>query len=95
MAHTCGGCGDRAIDFPAVPGLPVIELALYLTPLLAIAALLLSGHYVGEERIVARRSAAQPARGRCAQRWRPQPVRVLRSVLEPGAAGVRGPPLTA
>jgi hypothetical protein len=96
MTHRCGRRDGRALDFPAVPGIPVIELALYLTPLLAIAALLLSGHYVGEERIVARRtSAAQPTRARCAQRWRPQPVRVLRSVLEPGAAGVRGPPVTA
>lgn len=72
----------------------MVELALYLTPLLAIAALLLSGNYVGEARIVARRHATRPARRRT-QRWQPRPVRALRSVLEPGAAGVRGPPVTA
>jgi hypothetical protein len=73
----------------------MLELALYLTPLLAMAALLLSGTYVGEARIVARRRAALPRRRRHAQRWRTRPVRALRSVLEPGAAGVRGPPVTA
>jgi hypothetical protein len=73
----------------------LIELTLYLAPLVLVAAPLVSGRYVGETRLVARRRAARPPRRRRAQRWRPRPVRVLRSVLEPGAAGVRGPPVAS
>jgi hypothetical protein len=70
------------------------QLALYLTPLFLIAALLLSGHYLGEDRIVARwRASAVPTpRRRRAQRWRPRAVLPLRSVFEHGSFGVRGPP---
>jgi hypothetical protein len=69
------------------------QLALYLTPLFLIAALLLSGHYLGEDRIVARwRAAAPPRARRRAQRWRPRAVLPLRSVFEHGSFGVRGPP---
>jgi len=70
------------------------QLALYLTPLFLIAALLLSGHYLGEDRIVARWRASGPPRPRrrSAQRWRPLAVLPLRSVLELGSFGVRGPP---
>jgi hypothetical protein len=73
----------------------VSQLALYLTPLFLIGALLLSGHYVGEQRIVARVRAANPPERRLrrtAQRWRPPAVRVLRSLHEKGSFGVRGPP---
>ena len=72
----------------------VSELALYLTPLFLIGALLLSGRFIGEERIVARWRGPVPARRprRHAQRWRPQGVLVLRSVFAQGAFGVRGPP---
>jgi hypothetical protein len=76
----------------------VSELALYLTPLFLIAALLLSGRYVGEERIVARWRATvavlRRPRRRTA-RWRPQAVRALRSRLLQGSFGVRGPPAPA
>jgi hypothetical protein len=70
------------------------QLALYLTPLFLLAALLLSGHYLGEERIVARwrASTQSPFRRRRAQRWRPRAVLPLRSVFEHGSFGVRGPP---
>jgi hypothetical protein len=69
------------------------QLALYLTPLFLIAALLLSGHYIGEDRIVARWRAAVPRRPRRrAQRWRPRAVLALRSLHEKGSFGVRGPP---
>jgi hypothetical protein len=70
------------------------QLVLYLTPLFLIAALLLSGHYLGEDRIVARwrAAAAPPRRRRLAQRWRPRAVLPLRSVFEHGSFGVRGPP---
>jgi hypothetical protein len=74
----------------------VSELALYLTPLFLIAALLLSGRYVGEERIVARWRATVVRRPRRRTvRWRPQAVRALRSQLLQGSFGVRGPPAPA
>jgi hypothetical protein len=71
------------------------ELALYLTPLFLIAALLLSGRYIGEDRIVARwlaTTALPPRRRRRTQRWRPRAVVALRSIHEQGSFGVRGPP---
>ena len=72
----------------------ISELALYLTPLFLIVALLLSGRFIGEERIVARWRGALPAprTRRRAQRWRAQPVLTLRSAFAQGAFGVRGPP---
>jgi hypothetical protein len=69
------------------------QLALYLMPLFLIAALLLSGHYLGEDRILARwRASAVPTRRRRVQRWRPRAVLPLRSVFDQGSFGVRGPP---
>jgi hypothetical protein len=75
----------------------VHDLVLTLTPLFLLAALLLSGRYIGEERIVARWHGAtrRPASRRRAQRWRPRAVLALRSILEPGSVGVRGPPLAS
>ena len=71
------------------------ELALCLTPLFLIAALLLSGRYIGEERIVARwRGAARPPAA--ASRGPSAGARALslalRSVFVQGSFGVRGPP---
>ena len=80
-----------AAALQAVTG--VGQLVLYLTPLFLIAALLLSGHYLGEDRIVARwRASAPPKPRRDAQRWHPRAVLPLRSVFEHGSFGVRGPP---
>jgi hypothetical protein len=73
----------------------VSELALYLTPLFLIGGLVLSGHYVGEDRIVARWRAATsrpPRRYREPRRWRPRAVVPLVSRHEHGSFGVRGPP---
>jgi hypothetical protein len=73
----------------------ISDLVLTLTPLFLIAALLLSGRYIGEEKIVARwhGAARRMAPRRRTQRWRPRAVLPLRSILEPGAVGVRGPPV--
>jgi hypothetical protein len=73
----------------------ISDLVLTLTPLFLIAALLLSGRYIGEERIVARWHSATRVPRRCAQAWRPRAVLPLRSVLVHGSVGVRGPPATA
>jgi hypothetical protein len=73
----------------------VTELTLYMTPVFLITGLLLSGRYVGEERIVARwRAAVAVARRprRATNRWRPQPILRLRSQHLEGSFAVRGPP---
>jgi hypothetical protein len=76
----------------------VTELALFLTPIFLIGALLLSGRFVAEDRIVARwraLAARRRPRGRAA-RWRPRAGHPLRTRLFHGSFGVRGPPaLTA
>ncbi len=73
----------------------VSELALYMTPVFLITALLLSGRYVAEDRIVARWRAAVAVARRPrprAVRWRPRAVHRLRSQLLEGSFAVRGPP---
>jgi hypothetical protein len=70
------------------------ELALTFAPLLLIAGLLLSGRYVGEELIVARRlrRARLPRARRAAARWRPGVERTLASLLARSSRSQRGPP---
>jgi hypothetical protein len=79
------------VSLQAVTG--ITDLVLYLTPLFLIAALLLSGHYVAEERIVA------AWRGRRAPRVRALTVRPprrrelpLASLLARSPRSLRGPP---
>ena len=70
------------------------ELALFLTPVFLLGALLLSGRYVAEDRIVARwrvRGPAAAAAPRAARR-RPPAGHPLRTQLLQGSFGVRGPP---
>jgi hypothetical protein len=74
------------------------ELALYLTPLFLIAALLLCGRYVAEERIVRRWRATtlrarRPRRER--GRWRAVAEAPLASLLERSPRLERGPPAPA
>src|SRR4051812_31148782 len=75
----------------AISGLS--ELALLLTPLFILLTLLLCGHYVAEERIVRRWSAAAPrcrrAR-RASVRWPSLHTRPLTSQLERRPGGERG-----
>jgi hypothetical protein len=69
------------------------ELALTFAPLLLIAGLLISGRYLGEERILARRAVpAGPRRQRTAARWRPSVERPLVSLLARSPRSERGPP---
>jgi hypothetical protein len=76
----------------------VRELALYLTPLFLIAALLLSGRYIAEDRIVRRWRAARPAPTRRRERggW-PSVAAVVppRSRLDGRPRPQRGPPALA
>lgn len=73
------------------------ELALYLTPLFLIAALLLCGRYVAEERIVRRwRAAVRTRRPRRERgRWRAVSEAPLASLLERSPRLERGPPAPA
>jgi len=73
------------------------ELALYLTPLFLIAALLLSGRYVAEDRIVRRWRAGVPHRRPCrlAGRWEAVSESPLVSLLERSPRLERGPPVLA
>jgi hypothetical protein len=70
------------------------ELALYLTPLFLIAALLLSGRYVGERKIVQRWRANMPHRRprRVRGRWQAVSETPLVSLLERSPRLDRGPP---
>jgi hypothetical protein len=71
------------------------ELLLYGGPLLFITGLLLSGRFIGEERILARRAvpAARPRAAR--QRWTRLRERALASLLERSPRLLRGPPAPA
>ena len=72
----------------------VSELVLYLTPLFLIAALLLCGRYIAEERIVRRWRAAGPPhrRRRERSRWPVVAQTPLVSLLERSPRLERGPP---
>ena len=72
----------------------VSELVLYLTPLFLIAALLLCGRYVAEDRIVRRwRGTAPTGRPRRVRgRWQAVAERPLVSLLERSPRLERGPP---
>ena len=91
--HTCMAVAAIAAGVAQVL-LGASELALTFAPLLLIAGLLLSGRYVGEERILARRLrlAAAPARRRARVRWRPGIERPLASLLARSPRSERGPP---
>jgi uncharacterized protein involved in response to NO len=74
----------------------VSGLALYLTPLFLIAALLLCGRYIAEERIVRRwRAAGAPRRLRERSRWPVVRETPLVSLLERSPRLERGPPALA
>jgi hypothetical protein len=73
------------------------DLVLFLTPLFLIAALLLCGRYIAEDRIVRRwrAAAAHPPARRLRSRWRPVVEASPRSRLLHGPRPQRGPPALA
>ena len=79
--------------FVAVGG---THMALHALPLLGVAALLLCGCFVGEERILARHAQAPPRRRRMpARRWAlRRPDRVV-SLFARSPRTLRGPPAAA
>lgn len=80
------------VALQALTGIP--ELVLYLTPLFLIAALLLSGHYVAEDRIVAAWRGRRPShqRRRASSRARRGRELPLASLLARSPRTLRGPP---
>jgi xanthosine utilization system XapX-like protein len=72
-----------------VPG--ALDVVLYAAPLLVIAALLLSGRFIGEERILAAYRALPRAR-RVAVSWPRLPSLAFGSALERAPWSLRGPP---
>jgi hypothetical protein len=72
------------------------ELVLFLTPLFLIAALLLCGRYVAEDRIVRRwRAAVVRSARRPRSRWRPVVETAPISRIAHGPRPQRGPPVAA
>jgi hypothetical protein len=84
-----------AVAVQAVTG--ANEVSLYAMPLLLIVGLLVSGRFIGEERILERwrRSAPCHAVRRVRVRWRGVPERPLVSLRERSAPIERGPPALA
>ena len=68
------------------------DLMLYGGPALLIAGFLLSGRYVGERRILARRIVTPPRLRAARQRWSHLHERALTSLLERSPQLLRGPP---
>jgi hypothetical protein len=68
------------------------EVVLFAAPFLLIAALLLSGRFVGEERILSLRQAPPRAPRRLAQRWPRLTDIPFSSALERAPWSLRGPP---
>jgi xanthosine utilization system XapX-like protein len=69
-----------------------LDVALYAAPFLVIATLLLSGRFIGEERILAAYPAL-PRPRRVAPSWPRLPSRPLASALERAPWSLRGPPV--
>ena len=69
-----------------------MQLAFHLTPLFLLVSLLLSGHYVAEDHIVAGWLAARPPARRRRARWTLHRETPLASLLDRSPLCRRGPP---
>jgi hypothetical protein len=84
--------GCAALALAAVQGLTGIqELAFYGGPFLLVIGLLLSGRFIGEEAILARR-ITPPRLRPVPRRWSPVLEHALASLLERSTRQLRGPP---
>jgi hypothetical protein len=86
--------GAAALVIAAAQGVTgVTELAFYAGPFLLVIGMLLSGRFIGEQAILARRAAAAAPRLRPERRrWSPARARPLTSLLERSPRSLRGPP---
>jgi hypothetical protein len=85
--------GSAALALAAVQGFTgLTELAFWAGPFLLVIGLLLSGRFIGEQAILARRAAAAPRLRPARRRWSPTHERPLASLLERSTRQLRGPP---
>jgi hypothetical protein len=86
--------GCAALVVAAAQGVTgVSQLALFAGPFLVLLGLLLSGRFIGEEAILARRTrAAAPRLRPLPRRWAALPERPFASLLERSPRLERGPP---
>jgi hypothetical protein len=88
--------GCAALALTALQGLTGMqELVFYGGPFLLLIGLLLSGRFIGEEAILARRPAPAPKLRPPAKRWTTVRERPLASLLERSTRQLRGPPAEA
>jgi hypothetical protein len=86
--------GCAALALTAVQGLTGMqELVFYAGPFLLLIGLLLSGRFIGENAILARRRLAPPRPRPPARRWTPVREHALASLLERSTRQLRGPPV--
>jgi hypothetical protein len=86
--------GCAAIAVAAAQGITgVSELALYAAPFLLLLGLLLSGRFVGEDAILARRVRPAPRPRPLPRRWTALRELPLASLLERSPGLERGPPV--
>ena len=87
--------GCAALALAAVQGLTGMqELVFYAGPFLLLIGLLLSGRFIGEDAILARRPVLVRLRAP-ARHWTPVLERTLASLLERSTRQLRGPPVQA
>ena len=86
--------GCAALVVAAAQGVTgVSQLALFAGPFLVLLGLLLSGRFIGEEAVLARRVRTAAPRPRpLRRRWAALPERPFASLLERGSRLERGPP---
>jgi hypothetical protein len=86
--------GCAALALTAVQSLTGMhDLVFYAGPFLLLVGLLLSGRFIGEDAILARRrSAPEQVLRLAARRWSPVREHALASLLERSTRQLRGPP---
>jgi hypothetical protein len=85
--------GAAALVIAAAQGVTgVTELAFYAGPFLLVIGMLLSGRFIGEQAILARRAGAASRPRPQRRRWTPDRARPLTSLLERSPRSLRGPP---
>jgi hypothetical protein len=85
--------GGAALVVAAAQGVTGLsDLAFYAGPFLVVLGLLLSGRFIGERAILARRRSAPGRRRPARVRWSPVRERPLVSLLERSTRLLRGPP---
>jgi hypothetical protein len=88
--------GCAALAVAAVQGLTGMqELVFYAGPFLLLIGLLLSGRFIGEDAILARRTAVVVRLRPLRKHWSPVLERPLGSLLERSTRQLRGPPVAA